>query len=202
MTEEPTTYNNLLELLVSNGTEATAYQFGRSLYKYTACGPWIQFLLADDTSVYYESEKANETDWFDQCVGIRIGSIVEGSDVEIDEEPLMFPFTEEQLDATVKGINEAADFYWKRDNSTYYSVFNAAGERLLYCQWIAWDDAPTYEDTGEEDFTDEQAKALAFQAGQTVFDNPGHPIDEESAATPIPGTEFFVREEPVPDISF
>lgn len=193
MTDEPTTYHNLLELLESNGTEATAYQFGRSLYKYTACGPWIVFLLADGSRVYYEDKRANETDWFAQCVGIQIGSIVEGSDVEVDSEPLMFPFTEEQFDATVKAVDDEADFYWKRDNSTWYSVRDASGAALFFCQWIAWNDEP---DCGCE----ESQKDLAKAAGEIVNSYEG--IITEDMTLPIPNTEFFVRFEETPDITF
>lgn len=48
-----TVYNNLKELLDSHGYESP-YQFGRSLYKYTDCGPWTVFLTPDGEKVYYK----------------------------------------------------------------------------------------------------------------------------------------------------
>jgi len=50
-------------------------------------------------------------------VGVEIGSIVEGSDVEIDPEYLAFPFTDRDFDAAVQRINNEASFYWERDNT-------------------------------------------------------------------------------------
>ena len=47
--------------------------------------------------------------------GLILGSIVEGSDVEIKME-LFFPFTKGTLKGAIQSIEEEADFYWWLDN--------------------------------------------------------------------------------------
>lgn len=86
--------------------------------------------------------RGQELDWGDRCIGIAIGSIVEGSDVEVGPEYLAFPFTDEQLDEVVKGINDEGSFYWERDNSRWYVLQHDGG--AVAGIHIAWDD-PVWE---------------------------------------------------------
>lgn len=46
--------------------------------------------------------------------GVRIGSIVEGSDAEINEPDLMFPFTEHQWDEAVRHVEDVVTEVWNR----------------------------------------------------------------------------------------
>ena len=180
-----TTYHNLPELLENRGFE-TPYSWGRALYKWVDCGPWVSFItetapkktiresaviakrnnmpvllnpgkiteafrnfLCFEPDGTHEEHKAKtdfaeylamvqkyvakrmknpnnrqitvktgarwimahtettipathinhyyaDPDDFDlvTCIGIKIGSIVEGSDVEVGPETLLFPITE------------------------------------------------------------------------------------------------------------
>lgn len=109
-----TQINNLSELLEWFGVE-TPYQLGRALYKYTDCGPWTAFVVPGRESVYYNSELANQP--IPKCTGVEIGSIVEGYDGDgVGPFTLTFPFTSEQLDQTVKEVNDQASVVWEWAN--------------------------------------------------------------------------------------
>jgi len=84
--------------------------------------------------VYYESDEANTQ--LDKCVGVKVGSIVEGSDVEIDRAPLFFPFSGEDFDEYVKGVNDEACFYWDRDNLDHYQVDDGKKEYYITSGWF------------------------------------------------------------------
>jgi hypothetical protein len=60
-------------------------------------------------------------------IGFEIGSIVEGSDVEIGPKLLRFPLSSDDYDAAVKAINDEATFYWKRDNTDLYFITDGKG---------------------------------------------------------------------------
>lgn len=113
----PDLINNLGNLLDRYGA-LSLYQFGRNLYKYTPCGPWVVFIVRDIKTydVYYESTEHHDFD-FNKCEGIKIGSIVEGSDVEVGPVELKFPFHPNELEQALNDINHEADFYWRRDNT-------------------------------------------------------------------------------------
>lgn len=206
--DRKTTYFNLADFLDKQGVESPG-EFGRGLYKWTACGPWTSFTCSEGKDVYYEDKKAwekeSEQKWWGQCTGLQIGSIVEGSDVYVEGRFLEFPFTEKELDDTVKDIDEEADFYWKRDNSIYYRVIDDKGESIIYCQWVDFDDAPT------GDFNEDDAEMLALAiAAREALDNPSaNPLAEEGmrgidyeVKIPIPGTRYFVQECETPDYTF
>lgn len=123
-----TTYNNIDELLAQDGN-SNFYQWGRTLYKNVDCGPWCRLILEDGSDIYYESDKANNP-ITDKVVALEIGSIVEGSDVEIDGYSLKFPFTDNDLWGIVEQVNEEAKFYWDRDNTNDY--FIEVGDETYY----------------------------------------------------------------------
>lgn len=131
-------YNNAKELCEKNGYE-NFYQFGRSLYKYIDCGPWCRLIPKDkdDAELYYESVEANDINNLDGYIGLEIGGIVEGSDVEIGPNFLKFPFTDEQLRETVENINEEAVFYWKRDNLSDFMI--EVGGDVYFTDGVGWD---------------------------------------------------------------
>lgn len=114
------TYFSLADFLAKRGHE-TPWNFGRALYKYTDCGPWTSFVVpgfGKRGQVYYEDKTAAEQGaaWWPQCVGLQIGSIVEGSDAEVQPETLLWPFTDAQLDRTVENINSEASMLWDEAN--------------------------------------------------------------------------------------
>jgi len=271
---EAKTYQNLNELLEAHGAE-TPYRFGRSLYKYTDCGPWTVFILEDAAAkdevqdiviacdpktqkatlesgsldedlkmvlcldddpvaskwswkkycaeldkfikkhpdvpggkmsitkksiarrwirverripakteeVYYEDNKEFD---LSRCVGIKVGSIVEGSDVEVGPETLMFPFTEEQFDKTVEGINDECSFYWERDNSKWYCVRDKGGDSF-----------PFQETWGEVKWESETPPARVKKAAEK-WANAGGRWQKEDPKSPNCTMESFEMEDWVP----
>lgn len=143
-------YNNLKELLDTHGAESP-YAFGRALYKYTDCGPWTVFITPDGERVYYEDQEARERslplftniECTGICIGVEIGSIVEGSDAYADPIELNFPFSEEDLDNALKEINDACSFYWERDNSDWFQLrYGSKGKvYFFHSTWgeLKWD---------------------------------------------------------------
>lgn len=118
-----TTYHNIKELLAAHDAE-NFWRFGRNLYKYTGCGPWVKLILTEERSMYYEDKGADDPSALDDpdIIGIEIGSIVEGSEVEVGPYFLRFPFAEEQFEEAVKNVDDEAHFYWQRDNIHEYYV--------------------------------------------------------------------------------
>jgi len=127
------TYKNINQLVKAHGCE-NFRQFARALYKNTACGPWTRLLLTEGRTYYYEDKGMDDPSLLidENILGIDIGSIVEGSDVEVGPIALHFPFTSMQLDEAVKEINDEADFYWKRDNESSYRITAPDGK-----EWFA-----------------------------------------------------------------
>ncbi len=193
-------YFNLEDFLWKQDAESP-YEYGRDLYKATACGPWVSYTSQGDERgyIYYEDPLARrpkaKQDWWASCTGIAIGSIVEGSDVEVGPTRLVFPFTEDELERVVADIDAEAGFYWDRDNSTSYNVCNALGEVHLACVWTDFDDAPT----GSWAEDDEESLELAKLAGETLFSAGPHSYED---LIPIPGTSWFVQESPTPDLIY
>jgi hypothetical protein len=105
------TYNNIKELCEG---EDNFWKFGRSLYKYTDCGPWCRLVLKNGENIYYESKEANDENTLnrDDIVGLEIGSIVEGSDVEVGPYLLKFPFTDVELGDLVEELNNESDLIY------------------------------------------------------------------------------------------
>ena len=140
--------NNFTELMESRGMQgSTPYQWGRTMYKYTDCGPWTVFLTDECGEIYYESKEANDEETA-HIIGIKIGSIVEGSDVEIEPVTLRFPFNPEEIDDAINDINDQASFYWDRDNSDFFYVTSPRGTPYTVKNtWgeVKWEDKPRSE---------------------------------------------------------
>lgn len=166
-------YQNLRELLLGRLGELDPYGWGRALYKAVGCGPWVSYTMHDNSDVYYGDaprEDDNVQHMLEHCKGIEIGSIVEGSDVEIGPEYLEFPFTDDELEAVIKRVDDEATFYWKRDNTEYYSIRSKEtldNDVLYWCEWTQFETAPT----GSFDNTDKEALLLATEAGTAMFDH-------------------------------
>lgn len=109
------TYKNLQELLAGEGVNSP-YELGRDIYKFTACGPWVAFMLRNQESVQYTDQAANkreaEADWWHECYGIVIGSIVEGCDSVPAPISLEFPFSGEALEQAIESVDLEADEIW------------------------------------------------------------------------------------------
>ena len=193
---------SLASFLDKRGHE-TPWAFGRSTYKYTDCGPWVAFIAPGHGShgaVYYEDSEARvaNASWWTSCLGLRIGSIVEGSDVEVGPEELLWPFTDEQLDAAIARIDDEAGFYWDRDNTTYYEVADRTSTWLVVARWVQFDDEPHVDDvTG--DLPAPSAQAMAKEAGAWLLQ---HGSGEDGAWQDVPGGSLRVRSMPTPDLTY
>lgn len=125
---------------IDDGGHETFYRFGRCLYKYTDCGPWVVAVLLDGTEVYYESAEGNALSMDTVVDHVRVGSIVEGSDVEIGPYEVTDP---KDFYKVVEQVNDEASFYWDRDNTNLYEV-ERPGYTTVYFResWgdITWED--------------------------------------------------------------
>ena len=88
----PVMIHNIAELAEEYGT--TVDRLKRDIYKYTACGAYI--------------------DWNEKQV--CLGSIVEGTDTEIEASPLEFPFEMDEFWNTLKWVEANADHAWHERN--------------------------------------------------------------------------------------
>jgi hypothetical protein len=121
------------------GHHDTFYRFGRSLYKYTDCGPWVVAVLLDGTDIYYESDDARSLLMDTVVDHVRVGSIVEGSDVDVG--PFEVHDPTEFFD-TVQAVTDEASFYWRRDNTELYSIEAGGFDTIYFClNWgaIEWE---------------------------------------------------------------
>jgi hypothetical protein len=66
----------------------------RAIYKYNDCGPWVKISKE----------------------GVKLGSIVEGSDAEVEADMLKFPFSEKDYDDTMKWLEAETSVLWKEAN--------------------------------------------------------------------------------------
>jgi hypothetical protein len=107
-------YPKLKEWTKTIDASMNLYQFGRSIYKYTDCGPWIRATLWDGQKIYYEDEEAEKIGPNHRIMAIEVGSIVEGWDgdgvgpIEVTSPKLLFDAVEE--------VNEACCAIWKEVN--------------------------------------------------------------------------------------
>ena len=130
------TYKNATELCNAYGAD-NFWRFGRILYNYTGCGPWTRLVLTEDRYACYEDKGSDDPSLLldDDIIGIEVGSIVEGSDVEVGPIFLRFPFTSDELDVTVKEIDDEASFYWKRDNEDDFVLTSDGKEYYVTSGW-------------------------------------------------------------------
>ena len=105
--------NNVNELLATLDVDCPA-KFGRSVYKYVDCGPWVCYLTEDDDVYYMDATKENVTN--ENCVGVSVGSIVEGSEVGLGPIEMRFPFEEDAFWTNLEDINYEASVEWEEAN--------------------------------------------------------------------------------------
>lgn len=86
------TIKNINDLAEYLGTSVDHLR--HDVYKYTACGAWI--------------------DWDDERV--TVGSIVEGSDAEFCE-TLLFPFSSDSYDSMIAYLEDMTDYAWREVNN-------------------------------------------------------------------------------------
>lgn len=128
--------------------------WARAYYKYTDCGPWVNFVIKDKPEgtrdVYYEDLRRGTSPPVtnDTCVGVEFGSIVEGSDANSGPFRHMFPFRTSEWERDEEFMEKETSYYWKRDNATWYTVRTAVEEWTVANVWgdIEWEGAPPPDD--------------------------------------------------------
>lgn len=76
--------------------EPTESSMSRRVYKDTACGAWLEVAHNNDGTLW----------------GVRVGSIIEGSDACVEPVELGFPFTEEAWDEAIRDVEAEAERLW------------------------------------------------------------------------------------------
>lgn len=101
-TKNPRTFRNVEELADAIGAlEPTEKSMDHRVYKDTACGAWLTLLTDEATGT---------------VVGVQLGSIVEGSSVEIGPYDLLFPIAEQDYDDCIQVIEDQAEAAWNEAN--------------------------------------------------------------------------------------
>ena len=108
------TYKNMTEFVNAQGCDSFG-EWGRMLYK-VGCGAWVRARLKDGTDIYYEDARARETDWHEQCEGIRCGSIIEGADYDAAPFDIRFPFTQQDWECQYADLEEDVEQGWALAN--------------------------------------------------------------------------------------
>lgn len=109
------------------------HDFARAVYKYTDCGPWVVAVLPDDREIYYGDKEAWELPMDTEVKYLRVGSIVEGSDVEVGPHDVEDP---KEFWKIVKEIDKECTFYWRRDNLDHFNLLrNGAPIGGIVCGW-------------------------------------------------------------------
>ncbi len=77
----------------------TPTEYAREAYDRTECGVWTTFITIDDEipSSYLTPQQDTAAWAARHVVGVKHGTIVEGSDANFTCDTLLFPFTDEQL---------------------------------------------------------------------------------------------------------
>jgi hypothetical protein len=189
---EPRIVNTIDEFLVEMGAE-TLFMAGRSLYKGVDCGPWTSFPMDTELlynskgvengvewekstmvdSIYYEDRLAKDTprDFLDHIKGVKVGSIVEGSDVEIDGFELEFPFDMNKFWEKVEEVDKEASFYWDRDNNQFLKATKGQKEfffKISCFGEIGWETVPKTSKKLRETIESHQEELVNIEDGSEL----------------------------------
>lgn len=129
----------------------------------------------------------------DRCVGIKFGSIVEGSDACSGPYEHFFPFKKKDFDRDIEHMDAETSFYWERDNSQWYEVRVTGGTGYyVHNTWgdIRWDGVPPYKQLREriERFIEEHWEDIPHIPGYWAKAQPDwQPLK-------IPGTRATIHE--------
>jgi len=107
-------------ILSDNGGDMTLPDLYRSIYKYTECGPWLSVQTWDGRTFHCnELHKVDKN----EVRYLLVGSIVEGSDAEVNADPIDLVECESP-EAAVKLFNETVE--WVNDEAC--ALWDAADE--------------------------------------------------------------------------
>jgi hypothetical protein len=98
---------------------------------------------ATPVTIYYEDRKPFN---LDDCTGVEVGSIVEGSEVNGTPFYLEFPFDMDEFDRLFDELTSEVSFYWDRDNSHWFCI-KKDGDNYANCK-ECWGDWEWSEDDG------------------------------------------------------
>ena len=110
-------------------------QFGRCLYKYTDCGPWVVAILPDGTEIYYEDQKAYELPIDTEVRALKVGSIVEGSEYYVGPFEITDP---KEFWPTVEAVDNEASAAWDHFNHAWFRLF--VGDEPVGWAKAGWED--------------------------------------------------------------
>jgi hypothetical protein len=95
---------------------------------------------AEELEVYYEKVWEDQQVTNENCLGIKIGSIVEGSDFYSGPFVHYFPFAIKDFERSVEYMESETEFYWERDNSAWYHVRRKDEHSDQYSAHEVWGD--------------------------------------------------------------
>lgn len=107
-------------LLKAYGCESPS-GLAKTIYKGYSCGPWISAIpQKTDGQGFGTTPLSNTTPndhaWSTTVRGVLVGSIVEGSDAEVESQPIYFPMTKAQLDSAIQWVNDQVEELWSAKN--------------------------------------------------------------------------------------
>lgn len=109
-----------MEAIINAHNAENLYDLYRTIYKYTPCGPWMQVMLRDGRVL--GSNAFDEVSDLGEVVGVLLGSIVEGSDAEVEADWLYFEDCDNpemavaDFDMTLEWVDDEAKEYWIQAN--------------------------------------------------------------------------------------
>lgn len=154
----------------------------RSIYRGTDCGPSIGFLIGEtpELAVWHYCDSLGTFDGrFEptpnfksmrkakqKVYGVSVSSIVEGSDVDIPGDVLLWEKgkprpTKDEFWNLVEHVNDEACFYWERDNSRYFSIKDPNG--MLHYLRECWGDF----EWGSDDIDTEHKQTIVTWLAET-----------------------------------
>lgn len=80
--------------------DPTEESLSHRVYKDTCCGAWLSIAHNPDGTLW----------------GVKIGSIIEGSDACVEPVELGFPFSQEDWDEAIRSVEEEAERLWNEAN--------------------------------------------------------------------------------------
>lgn len=107
--------NNIEDLIGYWGFKTDPIELlSKRIYKSTDCGAWIQFQSKDG-----KWHDDNEVAVIGEVIGFRIGTIVEGSDVNVGPKEFTFPTTENDLREWINEMESDANSFWLEANDYF-----------------------------------------------------------------------------------
>lgn len=153
---------------------------------------------ATEREIYYEDIGKTQEDGTKievdptKCIGIKFGSIVEGSEAYSGPFTHYFPFDTKDFERDEKWMEEETSFYWERDNSQWYQLRVGDRTYFLHNMWgeIKWDSKPPSRKLKDkvEEFINEHFDDIVHEPH--VWGKP----QPDWAPTPIPGSRATIHE--------